>query len=98
MLEARHESWVHVSTIVHTWSDEKSTYGIANTPHGDADALDLVEAGVERIRVVCRRGLDNVELRDGDLGDTRGGEGVQGCRGLRREAGSEMSLRACARQ
>lgn len=50
---------------------------VANTPDGDANALGSVEAGLDNGRVVVGRGVPDVELGDGNLGDSGRGELLQ---------------------
>lgn len=95
----------HIYTRYTSWERRKregtknrgmGTYGIAHAPDGEADALGLVEAGLGDGDVVVGRGVDDVDLSEGDLGDAGGGEGLDGGAGLAREAGREVGLRADA--
>lgn len=50
-------------------------YRIPDTPDRDSHALGLVEARVCGGDVIARRGVHDVEFRDGELGGAGAGEG-----------------------
>jgi len=67
---------------------------VPDAPDGDADALGLVQAGVDDVDVVSGTRVDDIDLGEGDLGDSGAGKRVDGGGRRRTLSGLQMTLRS----